>query len=32
MEATATSKHVTGEAEVKPGAEQGTYSGQEAEL
>ena len=31
MEATATRKHVPGEAEVKPGAEQASYSGQEAE-
>lgn len=32
MEATATGKHVPGEAEVRPGAEQASYSGQEAEL
>ena len=32
MEATATSAHVAGQDEVKPGGEQATYSGQEAEL
>jgi NADH-quinone oxidoreductase subunit I len=32
MEATATRKRVPGESEVKPGAEQASYSGQEAEL
>jgi hypothetical protein len=32
MPATATEAHVPGEAEVKPGGEQATYSGQEAEL
>jgi hypothetical protein len=32
MQATATSEHVPGEDEVKPGAEQATDSGQEAEL
>jgi hypothetical protein len=31
MEATATSQHVPGEEEVRPGAEQASYSGQEAE-
>jgi hypothetical protein len=30
--AAATGDHVPGEEEVKPGAEQSTYSGQEAEL
>jgi hypothetical protein len=30
--ATATSDHVPGQDEVRPGAEQATYSGQEAEL
>ena len=32
MQATATRKHVPGEDEVTPGAEQATHSGQEAEL
>ena len=32
MQATATSEHVPGEDEVRPGGEQATYSGQEAEL
>jgi hypothetical protein len=30
--ATSTGNHVRGEEEVRPGAEQSTYSGQEAEL
>jgi hypothetical protein len=32
VEATATGAHVPGQDEVKPGGEQATYSGQEAEL
>jgi hypothetical protein len=32
MPATATHDHVPGEDEIKPGGEQVTYSGQEAEL